>query len=65
MILTQPSEMDQSEYLKIREMLIGAQTEWYWLMRGCPAGSREAYWLRAECEIDEEFLSSIDLGVPS
>jgi len=62
---TQHSTTNLSDYLRIREELIAAQAEWYWLMRGCPSGSREAYWLRAESEIDEEFLSQIDLGIPS
>ncbi len=54
-----------SEYLRSREKLIAAQAEWNWLMRGCPDGSFEADWLRAESEVDQEFLSQLDLGIPS
>lgn len=54
-----------SEYLRSREQLIAAQAEWYWLMRGCPDGSPELDWFRAEAEIDQEFLSQIDLGIAS
>ena len=53
------------EYLRIREKSIAAQAELYWLMRGCPEGSPEVDWFRAEAEVDQEFLSQIEIGVPS
>ena len=62
---TRHSTANLSDYLRIREELIAAQAEWYWLMRGCRAGSLEEYWQKAESETDEEFLSQIDLGIPS
>ena len=52
------------EYLRTREKFIAAQAELYWLMRGCPEGSPEVDWFMAESEIDQEFLSQIDLGIP-
>jgi hypothetical protein len=53
------------KYLRTREKFIAAQAELYWLMRGCPDGSPEVDWLKAESEIDREFLNQIDLGIPS
>jgi hypothetical protein len=37
----------------------------HWLMRGCPEGSPDVDWLRAESAVDQEFLSQIELGMPS
>ena len=54
-----------SEYLRIREKMIAEQAELYWLMRGCPEGSPEVDWLKAELEVDQGFLSQIELGIPS
>ena len=57
--------MKLSEFLHKREQFISAQAERYWLMRGCPEGSPEIDWFRAEAKIDQDFLSQIDLGLPS
>lgn len=54
-----------SEYLLNREATIMERAEWHWLARGCPEGSPEVDWLKAELEFDQEFLSQIDLGLPS
>lgn len=54
-----------SEFLKRREKAIAAQAEQYWVMRGRPEGSPEVDWLKAETEIDQQFLGEIDLGLPS
>lgn len=56
--------MDYRQFLLNREKLISAHAEWYWLLRGCPEGSPEVDWFRAEREVDQEFLSQIDLGLP-
>ncbi len=56
---------DFLEYLRSREKAVAAQAEWHWLMRGCPEGSPEVDWFKAESEIDQEFLSQIYLGLPS
>lgn len=58
------NHLAMSDFLKAREIAIAAQAEWYWLMRGCPEGSPEVDWLRAEAEIDQEFVSELDLGLP-
>ena len=54
-----------SEYLLNREKIIAERAEWHWRKRGCPEGSPEVDWLRAESEFDQELLSQIELGIPS
>jgi hypothetical protein len=56
---------DFLEYLRSREKAIAAQAESHWLMRGCPEGSPEVDWFKAESEIDHEFLSQLYLGLPA
>jgi hypothetical protein len=38
---------------------------YYWLMRGCPEGSPEVDWYRAEEKLDQELLEQLDMGIPS
>jgi hypothetical protein len=59
------SVIRHSEFERIR---IGCITELafaYWLLRGCPQGSPELDWLKAETEVDQELLEELDLSIPA
>ena len=54
-----------SEFERIRIEYITELAHTYWLQRGCPQGSPELDWLKAEMEIDQELLGELDLGIPA
>jgi len=37
----------------------------YWRLRGCPEGSPEVDWFRAEAEFDQQFVAQLELGAPA
>jgi hypothetical protein len=51
--------LEYAKYLRYRERFIAVQAEQYWLMRGCPEGSPEVDWFKAESKIDQEFLAGL------
>ena len=57
--------MGYAKFLRNRDEYIAAHAHHYWLLRGCPEGSPESDWFRAESEFDQEFLARLDLGVPA
>ncbi len=55
--------MSYPKYLQERDECIAAHAFYLWLLRGCPEGSPEKDWIKAEEDFDQEFLSQIDLGM--
>jgi hypothetical protein len=51
-------------YLRETQETVALLAHYYWLMRGCPEGSPEIDWYRAEETIEQEFLEQLDLGLP-
>ncbi len=51
-------------YLRETQETVTMLAHYYWLMRGCPEGSPEIDWYRAEETIEQEFLEQLDLGLP-
>jgi hypothetical protein len=58
------SAMTYLRYLRDRQESVAAHAFYCWLLRGCPEGSPEQDWFRAEAELDQEFVSQIELGLP-
>jgi Protein of unknown function (DUF2934) len=54
-----------AQFLRDRDLYIAAHAHRYWLLRGCPEGSPESDWFRAEREFDQEFLGQLELGIPA
>jgi len=54
-----------SEYLRNRCEHITAMAHRYWRLRGCPEGSPEVDWFRAEAEFDQQFVAQLELGAPA
>jgi hypothetical protein len=66
------SEASQSGHLSVQDFDIFVRENeetvtmlayYYRLLRGCPEGSPEVDWYRAEQKIDQELLSKLDLGL--
>jgi hypothetical protein len=51
-------------YLRETQETVAMLAHYYWLMRGCPEGSPEIDWYRAEERLDQELLEQLDLGTP-
>jgi hypothetical protein len=51
-------------YLRETQETVAVLAHYYWLMRGCPEGSPEIDWYRAEETIEQEFLEQLNLGIP-
>jgi hypothetical protein len=51
-------------YLRETQETVEMLAHYYWLMRGCPEGSPEVDWYRAEERLDQELLEQLDLGIP-
>ncbi len=54
-----------SDFEQLRDEHITELAHMYWLLRGCPEGSPEVDWVKAEMEVDREILAEMDLGQPS
>jgi hypothetical protein len=52
-------------YLRETQETVAMLAHYYWLMRGCPEGSPEVDWYRAEEKLDQELLEQLDMGIPS
>jgi len=53
------------DFERFRDERIADLAHIYWLLRGCPEGSPEVDWLKAELDIDREILGQMDLGLPA
>lgn len=54
-----------SIYLRESKKNVTELAHCYWLLRGCPEGSPEVDWFRAEKQIDQELVGQIELGLPA
>ena len=53
-------------YLRDRKIkLIWEKAKYFWFRRGCPEGSPETDWFRAESDCDQELLSQSEWGIPA
>ena len=66
---TQPngrfSAIQLSTYVRENKESVTELAHCYWLLRGCPEGSPEVDWYRAEEAIDQELVGQLDLGLPA
>jgi hypothetical protein len=54
-----------SIYMRRREESVTELAHCYWLLRGCPEGSPEIDWYRAEETMDQQLAEQLELGLPA
>ncbi len=59
------SVQDFDAYLRESQKTVAMLAHYYWLLRGCPEGSPDVDWHRAQEKIDQVLLEQLQLGAPA
>jgi len=59
------SALRYTDFERIRAERITDLAQMFWLLRGCPEGSPDVDWYKAELEVDRQILGQMDLGIPA